>query len=601
MAIVGQGITAYPQPDDALNENSKNPVQNKVVAKEVNDLKSAINTIHANDVDKIIYKDEYMVAGTGKIAPYTGWDRTQFIDCRGYESILFITKTPTASANANYNGWYREDMSFISRFRILDVVGSVEYSSKDIPADAAFFLCSGPADFVAGIEIKTTTVTRFIANSANAAIKQFIGNNGKTNRAVIAINSDDLVNETIGNDTGNIYHRYTTPYIELQDGRANPIHLTITDNDYTFKVCTYYEDNDGNIVLSRDIAWTDNLIFSPQLITSGANTFWERYYRVSFSDSAVNRYLTINDKTAIAESFSAIEKPSPEKYYRICSFNMARRWGVFRDKSDGDYSKWQIEKYLNLFGKINPDILCMQEAIGLTGLYIDTDHDYNLQNTILAHKFGFNSYYVDTRFSSKFAFGPYSNTKYSTQYDSGNKQFTKAFVNMDGYKVCVFNTHTEYHGDYNEYLGPQLEELVTAMNDTLSNHEADYVIACGDFNAWKASDFDIFISNGYKIANCGDFGSKTTWAFIDYADPNDLVINPKDPTGPKISKVWNMSYCDNIIVSSNINIQNVDVVELYTPADPDDKGASWPLWDSSTDTPLALSDHYPIYADISFN
>ena len=40
MAIVGQGITAYPQPDDALNENSKNPVQNKVIAGNIKELKN---------------------------------------------------------------------------------------------------------------------------------------------------------------------------------------------------------------------------------------------------------------------------------------------------------------------------------------------------------------------------------------------------------------------------------------------------------------------------------------------------------------------------------------------------------------------------------
>lgn len=54
MAIVGQGITAYPQPDDALNENSKNPVQNKVVAKEVNDLKSALSDISDGKRYKIL-------------------------------------------------------------------------------------------------------------------------------------------------------------------------------------------------------------------------------------------------------------------------------------------------------------------------------------------------------------------------------------------------------------------------------------------------------------------------------------------------------------------------------------------------------------------
>lgn len=60
MAIVGQGITAYPQPDDALNENSKNPVQNKVVAKEVGDLKSALTS--GTQADAIYHLGFYLDA-----------------------------------------------------------------------------------------------------------------------------------------------------------------------------------------------------------------------------------------------------------------------------------------------------------------------------------------------------------------------------------------------------------------------------------------------------------------------------------------------------------------------------------------------------------
>ena len=58
MAIVGQGITAYPQPDDALNENSKNPVQNKVVAKEVGELKSALDQAPTEETGQELLTEE---------------------------------------------------------------------------------------------------------------------------------------------------------------------------------------------------------------------------------------------------------------------------------------------------------------------------------------------------------------------------------------------------------------------------------------------------------------------------------------------------------------------------------------------------------------
>ena len=44
-SITGQGISIYPAPDDALSSASKNPVQNKVIDKEITDVKNAIDEL----------------------------------------------------------------------------------------------------------------------------------------------------------------------------------------------------------------------------------------------------------------------------------------------------------------------------------------------------------------------------------------------------------------------------------------------------------------------------------------------------------------------------------------------------------------------------
>lgn len=43
--ITGQGITAYPTPDDELSLVSKKPAQNKVITEELTDLSNAISQL----------------------------------------------------------------------------------------------------------------------------------------------------------------------------------------------------------------------------------------------------------------------------------------------------------------------------------------------------------------------------------------------------------------------------------------------------------------------------------------------------------------------------------------------------------------------------
>lgn len=117
MAIVGQGITAYPQPDDALNENSKNPVQNKVVAKEVNELKNAFHDVSALEPIAVRYAIDgagYVKWAAGDIGSSSVTSHTDYVDVSCYEFLLYKRQGLTGSSSPAGIAFYDENKAYIS-------------------------------------------------------------------------------------------------------------------------------------------------------------------------------------------------------------------------------------------------------------------------------------------------------------------------------------------------------------------------------------------------------------------------------------------------------------------------------------------------------
>lgn len=286
---------------------------------------------------------------------------------------------------------------------------------------------------------------------------------------------------------------------------------------------------------------------------------------------------------------SISEKP---QQLRVCTFNMARDWESFRSKSNESFSLWQIEYYRKLFEKIDPDFLCMQEAYGKKvdgarepGDYIDIAHKYNLFDTTMSDRFiaMTPTTAIDLRIASKYEYSDFKRAYLNEEVS--NRVYQRILIPLNRKTIGLYNTHLSYRGEYKDLQKPEMEALCTIMHEDLRNHVCDYTIACGDFNVWENSNFQVFVQNGFKIANCGEFGNYVTWAFENYVDANDN------------DKHWNMSCLDNIIVSDNIEILDVGTVELYEPFAAETAPAQWPIWDSKTDTPNALSDHYPLFMD----
>lgn len=140
MAIVGQGITAYPQPDDALNENSKNPVQNKVVAKEVGDLKSALNYMKQGNANGFI---NAYINNSGAVTTSTktiinaqfynyNFDNLNYIKCaEGYEFALYVwTKAFAYAGRLRTDGVISKTGGTVKKL--------TELNLRDYPADLLY-------------------------------------------------------------------------------------------------------------------------------------------------------------------------------------------------------------------------------------------------------------------------------------------------------------------------------------------------------------------------------------------------------------------------------------------------------------------------------
>ncbi len=131
--------------------------------------------------------------------------------------------------------------------------------------------------------------------------------------------------------------------------------------------------------------------------------------------------------------------------------------------------------------------------------------------------------------ASQYKFSSYSLECYP---DNTKRDYTVGYVTVNGKKICVINAHNST-GTTEEAIATrrgEYEHLISLMRGE------EYVILCGDFNAEVSLDeWKPFTDAGFRMANHGDFGSFVT------CEPD---------------------YCiDNIIVSSNIKINSVKVVE----------------------------------------
>ena len=101
-----------------------------------------LNRLVKGELTYNIIKNEY-VTTSGEIVAYTGWDRTDYIDCSGV-STLYIERN--GFAGNEYNAFYDANKQFISRF------GSYK-NTQSVPENAVYFIMSASATDLPKIKV----------------------------------------------------------------------------------------------------------------------------------------------------------------------------------------------------------------------------------------------------------------------------------------------------------------------------------------------------------------------------------------------------------------------------------------------------------------
>lgn len=382
------------------------------------------------------------------------------------------------------------------------------------------------------------------------------------------------------------FHVYKNK-IEFLTKQATEIEQTVNDNviyDYNVNIGTVVNDKyiTATGYLSNYNGWSatqdfipcdeyDKLIFTTQYSQSRTWNAW--YKSASEGDSSFISQFTINPGQTV------IEPPADAKYFRISSTTSDMQTvsvkGITTIKSvvssmadetiiSDEYLKvltWNVGIFNDGTTRVPTSdspaqIAKLKKLVGIADAHVFNAQEYSqyidVSNTIASVPImGFK--YPNTVGT----YGTISFSKVKTSnkawkwFDADNTRGFWSYDIQNGNKIIsVIVTHLSIEIDASVHRNAEIAELITFMDTK------DYVILTGDFNVYSDTEFDAFKTAGYTLCNGGDFGWFKTW--------------PVNIDG----SAWGSENLDNIIVSSNIIPQYVNVLES------------------------TMSDHAPLYAEL---
>lgn len=289
----------------------------------------------------------------------------------------------------------------------------------------------------------------------------------------------------------------------------------------------------------------------------------------TYTPSTTTKYMTVivrkNDNSTIDPS--DIANVTIKAYYdnssvsgnvktrlKLCTFNLGHFDYGTANGIPAETLSAKLAKWKEFVAENNCDIIGLQEC------YRNVDKAGAITSMSL-----FEPVYPNdcgeidwTRLKTQFAISNYEEITFS----SGRGLSIKCDMDINGKTVKVYNVHLT-PGQSEEALTKRASEI-TELIAELANQSS--FICFGDFNARALTEFDPFVSAGFKIANGGYLP-----AVYSVTSNSSSWATWPDPTG------YTVDYSDNIIVSSDIIIKH-----------------SWGL---NTYSDLT-SDHIPILADV---
>ena len=207
----------------------------------------------------------------------------------------------------------------------------------------------------------------------------------------------------------------------------------------------------------------------------------------------------------------------------VCTWNV----GLWNNGVTPYMDLTNLYKWYRLIGEAKADLLLTQES----PIQLDESNTLSYNSFLgLLYPYIFSPKSGDSNYTAKgVASKMHQSNTTRNFFEDGVRTYLKSYITVGGKLVCLINAHLDF--DQTRRTA-EIGELLGVMN------AEERVIVCGDFNVTALSEYDGFTSAGYRLANLGIFGKFDTC-------PNAAPIKA----------------IDNIIVSNNIIITNVRVVD----------------------------------------
>lgn len=260
----------------------------------------------------------------------------------------------------------------------------------------------------------------------------------------------------------------------------------------------------------------------------------ENYYILSFKKIDDSEILDGEDLAycQIGSVYEEIKKIADERkpkidngakaVFSVMSYNVGQWYNGSGSVAPLDKSESIMNLQKNIIERYQPDVLCLQEY---TNEHFLQDRYFFVETA--RETTSYDGKAICTSRSLEGA----ENVPFTTTEGAMTRNYQKAYVYMNGRKVCVISAHLSLTSSA---VVDNVDDLIDAVAGE------DYFIICGDTNvdcsnksaALYQRTLKKFTDLGYKLCNGGDFG-----AFATYASTNIAI--------------------DNIITSSNITIKSV--------------------------------------------
>lgn len=233
-----------------------------------------INGISASDgscvfgeiITPTLVDNSYVDSTNGNFVDYKGWQRTDYIGCKGATQIKFI---PTSTVySSSYNAFYDENKQFISNFNI-----TASPDTVDVPTNAVYFVMSEKTgefskftfkcidtveivrgDWVSGKAYKLSLINGAYINNGNGTVSTFEGwattdylNCGKASTLEITSSSS-----TISSSSYNVFYDGNKEFISNFSITTIPCNIEVPTTAQYVRISNKTDDMNNIVITPRE-------------------------------------------------------------------------------------------------------------------------------------------------------------------------------------------------------------------------------------------------------------------------------------------------------------------------------------------------------------